>query len=391
VELDMKISERLSIEEARAEVQPSSDIFVVEGTTGKDGGFNALMGLMGDKGLPFHRSKRVGQTFGPGGLIQDDAAVILKVNSQWDERGETNTDLAKEIIEAILTHPDGFKGEVVVADNGQAQFGAHGSGGGLDWELNNAEDTAQSMQDVVNFFDSRRVSTYLWDLITTKRVREYSKGDLEDGYVVEDAADPVTGIKVSYPKFRTEFGTYVSFKHGVWNPDSTSYNSENLKILNVPVLKTHRIYGVTACLKHYMGVTSDKLTERNAHSSVGKGGMGTQMAKTRIPTLNILDAIWVNAKPGKGPRTNYEDATRLNILMASVDPVALDHWASKNVLMQTAQLKGYEDPSEMDPDNDKPGSFGDWLKISMGELRKAGHTITANPERMNVYSLDTRT
>jgi hypothetical protein len=387
----MKISELLSIEESRAEVQSSSNIFVVKGATGNDGGFNALMGLMGDQGLPLYRSKRIGRTFGPGGLIQNDAVVILKVNCQWDERGGTNTDLVKEIIEGILAHPDGFDGEVVVADNGQDQFGAHGSGGSLDWELNNAEDKAQSIEDVVNSFNGRRVSTYLWDTISTKRVKEHSKGDFEDGYIVEDTADPTTGIRVSYPKFRTEFGTYISFKHGVWDPDSMSYDGEKLKILNVPLLKTHRIYGVTACIKNYMGVTSDKLTERSAHKSVGRGGMGSQMAKTRIPTLNILDAIWVNAKPGKGPRTNYEDATRLNIIMASVDPIALDHWASKNILMQAARRKEYEDLSEMDPDNDKPGSFGDWLKISMEEIRKASHNITMNPERMNVYTLNIRT
>ncbi len=31
-------------------------------------------------------------------------------------------------------------------------------------------------------------------------------------------------------------------------------------MINVPVLKSHRGYGVTASVKHYMGVVSDKLS-----------------------------------------------------------------------------------------------------------------------------------
>lgn len=379
----------LKIGEIRAKRRPSSDIFIARGTAGRGDYFKALLGLMGEHGLPFYKSARRGRAKGPGGLIAVDGVVIVKVNSQWDERGGTNTDLVKAIIEAVLAHPDGFAGEVVVADNGQAQYGAHGHGGSLDYERNNAEDTGQSIQDVVNALsDAHKVSTYLWDRITTRATSEYSEGDMEDGYVVEEAENPVTGIRVSYPKFTTEYGTPISFKKGVWNQKSRAYYGERLKVLNVPVLKAHSIYGVTACVKHYMGVASDKLTGRGAHRSVGRGGMGTEIAGTRMPALNVLDAIWVNANPGTGPRSTYEEATRLNIVMAGVDPVALDYWASKHVLMQAARLKGHEDLSRIDPDNAEAGSFGDWLGLSMQEMRKAGHEVTRDEDRMSVYTVD---
>ena len=381
----MDILEELELEEMRAKDQPSSDIFVVRGTTGRDDGFKALMGLMGDKDLPFYESKDEGRTHDPGGLIPRDAVVIVKVNSQWNERGGTNTDLVKAIIESVLAHPDGFTGEVVVADNGQAQYGAHGHGGSLDYEKNNAEDKGQSIQDVVDSFPEHRVTTYLWDRITTRAVGEYSEGDAEDGYIVEQDEDPRTGITVSYPKFRTELGTPISFKHGVWDQETGTYDDGRLNVINVPVLKTHFIFGVTACVKHYMGVVSDKLTRRGAHRSVGTGGMGTEMTGTRMPCLNILDAIWVNANPGRGPSSTYQEAIRLNTVMACVDPVALDHWASKNVLMQAARLKGHRDLSKIDPDNPEPGSFGGWLRLSMEELRKAGHEVTIDEDRVNVY------
>ena len=373
------------MEERVARAQPASDIFVVRGTTGRDGGIGALLDLMGEHRLKFYRSEREGRTYGPDGLIPPDAVVIVKVNSQWDERGGTNTDLVGSIIESILAHPNGFTGEIVVADNGQAQFGTHGHGGSLDYEMNNAEDRGQSIQDIVDSFPDHRVSTYLWDSITTNEVEEYLHGDDDDGYVLDEEADPTTGIVVSYPKFTTEYGTKISFRHGVWLPETNQYDSERLKVVNVPVLKAHFVYGVTACIKHYMGVVSDKLTRRGAHRSVGKGGMGTEMAGTRVPTLNILDAIWVNAKPGSGPRSNYEEATRLNTIMASVDPAALDYWATKHVLMQAARLMGHDDLSRFDPDNTEPRSYGDWLRRSAEEMRKAGHPVTLDEKCMNVF------
>jgi len=134
-----------------------------------------------------------------------------------------------------------------------------------------------------------------------------------------------------------------------------------------------------------MGVVSDKLTRRNSHQSVGTGGMGTEMVETRMPVLNILDAIWVNARPHRGPGTSYAEATNANIIMVSTDPVALDYWAAKYVLMQTAELSGYADLSSIDPDNNAEGSFGNWLRFSLQELMREGYQATADDDQMNVY------
>ena len=376
----------LTLEGRLATVEPTADIFVVAGTNGYDGGFGELVDLMGRYELSFYKSDVTGKNKDPDGLIAKDDVIIIKVNSQWDQRGGTNTDLLRAIIEAILDHPNGFIGEIVVADNGQAQYGAQGSGGSLDWRYNNAENHSQSVQTVVDMYSaSHKVSTYLWDTITTEKTNEYSDGDLDDGYIVNETANSVTGIMVSYPKFSTKFGTYISFKLGIWNPETKSYNNGKLKVINVPVLKSHSIYGVTACVKHYMGVVSDKLTRHNSHQSVGTGGMGTEMVETRMPVLNILDAIWVNARPHRGPGTSYAEATNANIIMVSTDPVALDYWAAKYVLMQTAELSGYADLSSMDPDNNAEGSFGNWLRLSLQELMREGYQATADEDQMNVY------
>jgi len=378
-------------------VQPSSDIFVVNGTTGHDDGFDMLMDLMSKNNLFFYKSEKKGSNQGPDGLIVKDDVFIIKVNCQWNERGGTNTDLLRKIIGAIIAHPDGFTGEIVVADNGQGPGrGSLSTGGHLDYEKNNAEDISQSVQKVVDSFaGSHKISTYLWDNIALKEVEEYSEGSLEDGYIVQKDVNEKTGIQVSYPKFKTKFETYISFKNGLWDTQTESYNSEKLKVINVPVLKTHVVYGVTACTKHYMGVPSDRLTGGTSsslgdtHLSIGKGGMGTLMAETRIPTLNILDAIWINARPLKGPQSYYDTATRVNVIMASRDPIALDYWASKHVLLQVAQARGYGSLYTLDPDFvpdiPNPSIFSTWIKLSMEEIKKAGYQTTLKEDEMNVY------
>ena len=371
---------KVKVDEMRATESPSSDIFVVEGTNGDDDGFKSMIRLMEEKGKSFYKTKGSRK-----GIVASNSVVVVKVNSQWDERGGTNTDLVKSIIEEIVSHPDGFKGEVVIADNGQAQYGSTRHGGSLDYEVNNAVDPAQSNKKVAESFKDHKVSTYLWDDITTKSVREYSEGDKEDGYIIYDAADPVTGIFVSYPKFRTKYGKYISFRHGVWNPRTSKYNSKRFVLLNVPVLKGHFIYGVTACVKHYMGVVSDKLQSGTAHRTVRTGGMGTMIAKTRAPDLNILDAIYVNSTCGKGPSCSLDDATQLNLVMASTDPVALDYWATKHVLMEAAKQQGQPDISKFDLENTEPGSHGEWMSKSVAEMQKAGLPFTDNMNRVNVY------
>jgi len=372
-----------------AEFSPASDIFVVGDTSGNDGGVEALINLMGEHGLLFYKSENTGKNKGPNGLIAENDIILIKVNSQWDQRGGTNTDLLRALIQALVDHPDGFEGEIIVADNGQGQFGSSGNGGSLDWGRCNAEDISQSAQRVVDSFaGSHKVSTYLWDTITTKKVNEYSEGDLDDGYIINATANPRTGIMVSYPKFRTKFGTHVSFKLGIWDPETGTYDGARLKVINVPVLKTHGIYGVTACVKHYMGVPTDKLTARlgsRTHSTISRGGMGTEMVETRFPILNILDSIWVNAAPLSGPRTSYEDATRVNVIAASTDPVALDHWAAKHILLQAWQLRTNSVSASLDPDNVEPGFFGNWLRLSMQEMARAGYQVTVDEDHMNVY------
>jgi hypothetical protein len=56
--------------------------------------------------------------------------------------------------------------------------------------------------------------------------------------------------------------------------------------------------------------------------------------------------------------------------------------------MQAARLAGHGDLSKIDPNNEEAGSFGDWLRLSMEEIRRGGNTVTADEDMMNVYDVN---
>jgi len=376
----------------------TSAVFFVQNATGLEGNMDeavaALFELMDAEDNHFYGSSSY-----PSGLIGSNDVVLLKVNCQWEDRGGTNTDLLKSIIKAIVIHPDGFTGEVVVADNGQGR-------GSLDRAWSNAYDHSQSMRDVAESFSSHNVSIYLWDYLRSSTVDDYDAGDFEDGYVLNSTWNEDTEIYVSYPKFRTPYGTYISFKNGIWD-NVTGFDSERLKVVNMPVLKSHQIYGVTGCIKHYMGVPKGHVEPSvhpewpHEHLSIALGGMGTLMAETRFPVLNILDAIWVNANPIEsssacGPSTYTDDASFTDVIGASLDPVALDYWASKYILIPAAIDRNYARYSSLDPDYapmsdpyvsywEMEESFHNYLRRSTNVLQDHGYQATMDPNEISVH------
>ncbi|MHA2096906.1 MAG: DUF362 domain-containing protein [Candidatus Hodarchaeales archaeon] len=375
----------LSIEPQHATISPTSDIYVINGYT--EAYIGHLISLMSSQGLFFYKSDFTGSNQSPNGVFAQNDVIILKINAQWSHRGGTNTDLLKEVIQAITNHPAGFTGEIIVADNGQGW-------GSMDHSVSNAENRSQSTQTIVDEFSSGyKVSTYDWQQIRNVHVDEYEVGDINDGYIRNDTADPETGIFCTYPKFETVYGTKISFKLGVWN--GTDYNKGRLKVINMPVLKSHFIYGVTGCLKNYMGVQSEGVNGGigNGHNTVGTGGMGSLLVDCGLPTLNILDVIWINANPFPssltGPVTPDDASTRVNIVVAGVDPVSIDYWATRHVLMPTASLLSYDDLRSLDPDNFEETGLqteaGIWFNLTKHEILRAGIEVTSQENQMNVF------
>ncbi len=366
----------LRLPELRSTTAGASDIFIAENVPpASEHGVDYLLQVMSGNGLDFFQSPGTGAAAGPAGLIGKNDVVLIKVNGEWKWRGGTNTDVVKGLVNAIVHHPDGFTGEVVIVENGQWDSYMDNRPDNRNPDACNAQDRGQSFNDVANMFAGHhRVSVYDWTAVQTHRVDEYNSGDGRDGYVY------MAEVEVGYPKFTTAYGTRVSLRHGVWN--GSEYDNGRLKFLNVPVLKDHGLAGVTNAIKHFMGVQDLwRLSQEPPHEPMKTGFFGHLMLRARYPDLNISDCIWVT--PAGGPNAPYDRAVRLDRLIASRDPVALDYYCGKYVLMPVSG-NGRHDPDSLDAANNH-NFFHQMLFNTRDVLLAGGRQVTTDESRMNVY------
>lgn len=331
---------------------PSSGTCATPAKAFQDAGVEALVGLMQRHGCSLHRTAAH-----PSGILGSNAVVVLKVNNQWGGNGwgtgwgrlSTNTDVLKGVIWKILNHPDGFTGEVVVVDNVQPI-----SSNRFDATPANAEDRDQTYEKVIQAFtaENHPVSLFDWTTLNQNLIDggivgagypngEYARGDMADGYILLGESDEPEARRLSYPKFQTPGGHLVSMRHGLW--DGSAYQADRVCLINLPVLKRHGMAGCTAAWKNLIGFIScaDEANRFGGWDAMHGyfwdyvtvtpatyGLLGRQLALIRKPDLHILDAIWVATE------NNYDSgsAQRLNMLLASRDPFALDWYASEYLL-----------------------------------------------------------
>lgn len=292
-------------------------------------GVDNMIDLLSEYGHKFYNSLNPHQWCGPSGLISSNDVVVIKVNCQWKCRGTTNTDVLRGLIYRILNHPDGFTGEVVIFENGQGQgsfdgnpraWGAYDSYPIKDDVIVNAEDESVLTVDylVNTVFSGSPVSSYLLDPIRNNFILDTEHSS--DGYrIISD---------VSYPCFTSAGSNRIELKEGIWNG---STHDTNLKLINVPVFKTHNGSGITGALKHCYGTLSmDDGSSGIRHYTQSGTQCGKMYTLVRAPDLNIVDCIWVSQEELMGYPVSA--TTRTDILLAGLDPVALDYYTSKHIL-----------------------------------------------------------
>lgn len=356
----------------------ASSIFVAQQIPpASEHGVDYLIQTMAGNGLDFFRSTQAGAASGPNGLIGKDDIVLIKVNGEWRFRGGTNTDVVKGLVDAIVRHPDGFTGEVAIVENGQwDSYMDNGQMDNANPDACNAQDHTQSFNDVALSYEARgyRVSTFDWTAVQTADVNDFDTGDPRSGYVY------MPSIQEGYPKFTTRFGTQISLRNGQWT--GSGYNNARVKFLNVPVLKDHGYAGVTCAVKHFMGFQDLWQRTQNAPHTpmVTEGLFGKIMVNVRMPDLNIADAIWVT--PAGGPNGPYETAVRLDKLVASQDPIALDYYCGKYLLMPVSGNPRH-DPNNM---NGSTNAFRQMLASTRDQLLAGGKQATMDEAKMNVYT-----
>ncbi len=371
-----------------------------------DVGVDALVAEMERRGDSFYRT-----TAHPDGLFGANDVIVVKVNNQWDGRNGTNTDVVKGVIYRLVQHPDGFTGAVIIAENPQNTND--------DWYQqpsgNNSQFQDQSYLEVAQAFagEGYHVCISDWKAIRATFVAEYDTGDNDDGYVL-DSQD----AKLSYPKFQVNCNGLtlrISMRYGLW--DGATFDDTRLKMINLPVLKRHNAAWATIAVKNYLGFVSlydpggrwSGVSEKHCwllgpsdngytctSESTSYGFIARQMARIRRADLDIVDAIWVN------PRDNaawHGQAQRVDVLLASRDPFAVDYYASDYILgplirQMYGDASGYEQAMA--------STHGGWFRnIQMRNvvrLRAEGVTDTINMDdsmsrdeelaQFNVYVTD---
>jgi hypothetical protein len=315
----------------------TSTVFRIDSCPVHDGqlrhaGVDALLDLLAENSVPLFRTGSAHPWGGSSGIIAGDDIVLVKVNCQWKYRGATNTDVLRGLIHRILEHPDGFTGEVVIIENGQGQgsfdgkprsWGNYETDPGAAGANVNAEDDTLTVDALVNtVFTGRPVSSFLLD-----RIRQSFISGVDhsiDGYRVLRAAG------ISYPCFTTAAGHRVELREGIWNGEG---HENRVRLINLPVLKTHSGTGITGALKHAYGILS--MADGNMlrrHYAESGSQCGKMYSLVRMPDLHIVDCIWVTYQKNQAGYPP-ETTNRSNVLLAGHDPVALDYYGARHIML----------------------------------------------------------
>jgi hypothetical protein len=302
-------------------------------------------------------------------LIGPEDVVVIKPNVQWWNQGAPNLSALKVFVDMIMSRPGGFKGEVIVAENchrGPRPWESGNSGWAQRFEWNADLPGIANMNGLSGELKreyGERYSVCHWVDVSVGGKRTFSPKD-GPGYVYCDGTGGVPLVKhengivgeghraviMTYPILKTDRGTLVDFKNGVW--EKGSFTGQPLRFINVAALNHHSTYcGATSAIKNYLGISDlsggpdphngGRLTAEycNFHSfpfdkwAPGpRPGMigaeiGAFMNKIRKADLNITTAEWT----GLASRT-HPPMARTRAVLACKDAVALDYHAFKYVL-----------------------------------------------------------
>ena len=73
--------------------------------------------------------------------------------------------------------------------------------------------------------------------------------------------------------------------------------------------------------------------------------------------------------------------------MAGTDPVALDCWGAKHILMPLAREAGHHDLTTIDPEDTTEKNFGHWIRLASVRLCTSGYNTTFDEQQMNVTAV----
>lgn len=343
-------------------------------------------------------------------VVGQDDVVIIKVSAQWWNQGMTNVAAVKRVIEHILER-DGFKGEIIVFENTHFRM-PDGSGLSRAWVAKSDRNVDvpgwTKLGDLIEHFKTAPVSfvglvdagpsslsgdhwhdpSHAYGVYGGDERGPIPPGDPRDGYHwdfdqtfrlaksrVDEAKTPLTWPRFTSPKT----GMVVDLKDGLFRRDNgrlVPVSGRKLTWINMTTANEHGSTGFTGACKSPMGIVDMSAGDYGTHPLVrgyasvhyfGRGkpsatwrmaGPLAQLARVvRSPDLILLVAEWVAFSPpgfdGEKDDIRHSAATcvQKKTVVLGTDPVAIDAWAVRNLMMDT--------PSESlktDLDLDNPDS-----------------------------------
>jgi Domain of unknown function (DUF362) len=328
---------------------------------------------------------------GPGAVVGPDDVVLVKVSAQWWNQGMTNVAAVKRLVERVVSMP-GFAGEVIVLENthfrlpggsGLARAFTHPSERNVDvpgWS---------TMGDLVPHFaalgapvsfvglvdagpsslagDSwhdpeHRHGTYGGDgrgPIAPGEERDGYRWDLERAFRVRRSAVSVAQTPLSWPVFTSpRTGTVVDLERGAFRVEGGRRVPDRRRVrwISMTTANEHAATGFTGCCKSAMGIvdmsagrlgTDPRVRDYASVHYFGHPGASWRMAGplahfarlVRAPDLYVAVAEWVGMTPAGGwdeerdVRLEAASAVRTRTVAAGVDPVAVDQWLVRALLM----------------------------------------------------------
>lgn len=342
-------------------------------------------------GSPQENTAKVMEMLGGiGSLIGPNDVVVLKPNAQWWNQGRTNLAAMKGFIDLVLGM-DGFKGEVIIAENhhfmdttlppgeqdnlrGWVKFSE------INGDIDGINHNINTLIDIYHRQGRKNVSRYHWRDGGEKVPEAWGNGSNggivepgsgKDGYVWTDM-DYVFApfylkkwtVKMTYPVFTSRYsGLVIDLKNGVHRREKNGLvrlSDRAVRLINFSALNTHgEDTGITAAVKNYMGIMDlscgmvgvNPPGYFNVHYCGGKyfqyakgGPIGYFMKTIKKADLNIVTAEWA----GWGHRTDVTKAARLRTIIAGTDPFALDYYAAKYLLLPLgSEHAKYHDPDAL--------------------------------------------
>ncbi len=317
---------------------------------------------------------------GIGRIVGEADVVVIKPNFQWWNQGAPNLAALRRFIEIVMERPGGFRGEVVVAENchrGPSPGDSMNAGWAHPFARNSDLPGIKNANDLTDLIKRKygdRFTARHWIDVRSGGRRVSGPADGEEGYVYCDGTGGVPLLRcdnglaggrfraaiMTYPVFRTDMGTMVDFRKGVW--EKGTYTGRQMRYINFAAVNHHSTYcGLTSSIKNYLGVTDlsggpdphddGRLTPQyhNFHSfpfdkwrpgprpgALGKA-VGTFLSIVRRADLNVATAEWV----GLSSRTEPPVA-RTRAVLASTDPLALDYHVAKYLLYPNSRIRVHD-------------------------------------------------